>query len=91
MLADAGIERVDIFVLDVEGSEFMVLQTMDWSIPVGVFVVEMSHNDNDRMVKKLLYRKGYYKSKWKIDHYCPAETGCARNEVFERAHLSSER
>ena len=42
MLHLAGLsDGIDLFSLDVEGAELLVLQTMDWSIPVKVFVIEM--------------------------------------------------
>ena len=34
-------QAVDYFSLDVEGSELVVLETMDWSIPVRVWVIEL--------------------------------------------------
>ena len=34
MLELAGVRSIDLFSLDVEGGELLVLQTFDWSIPV---------------------------------------------------------
>jgi hypothetical protein len=41
ILRNVGATRIDLFSLDVEGSELKVLQTMDWDIPVHVWLVEM--------------------------------------------------
>lgn len=35
------IKYIDLWILDVEGSELDVLETMNWDIPVGVIAVEM--------------------------------------------------
>ena len=40
ILHENGIKRIDLLSLDVEGSEEVVLETMDWSIPVHVIVIE---------------------------------------------------
>ena len=45
LLKQYGIKRVDLFSLDVEGAEEIVLDTFDWSIPVHVIVIE-SHDYN---------------------------------------------
>ena len=40
ILQDAKITHIDFFSLDVEGHEYEVLQSMDWSIPVHVLLLE---------------------------------------------------
>lgn len=40
-----GIKRIDLFSLDVEGAEEIVLDTIDWTIPIYVIVIE-SHDYN---------------------------------------------
>jgi len=47
MLHDASITAIDIFIVDVEGAELMVLENMDWTIPIKVLVVEMGRGDRD--------------------------------------------
>ncbi|KAK2152322.1 hypothetical protein LSH36_333g00023 [Paralvinella palmiformis] len=83
MLKDAGVVSVDFFVLDVEGAELMVLETMDWSIPVKVFVVEMGRGEKDKQLIELLRSKGYKKSLWNIRGFCLMGHDCANNQVFE--------
>lgn len=41
MLQEARVQHIDFFSLDVEGHELEVLETMDWNIPVGVWLVEL--------------------------------------------------
>ena len=57
----AGLEKADVFVLDVDGAELQVLETMDWTIPVGVWVVELDGSDStkDNAVRALLGAHGY--------------------------------
>ena len=83
MLNEAGIKAVDFFILDVEGAELMVLETMDWSISVKVFVVEMGRGEKDKKVIDLLASKGYKKSLWNIRGFCIEGRDCANNQVFE--------
>ena len=64
MLEMAGLSRVRLFSLDVEGAELHVLRTIDFSrIEVGVFVVELDGSDKkkDNAVRHLLAAHGYMK------------------------------
>ena len=61
LLKRAGLEQIDVFILDVEGAEYSVLQTMDWSIPVKVWIVEMNHSPNQPIID-LFAEHGYYDS-----------------------------
>ena len=64
MLEMAGLTRVRLFSLDVEGAELHVLRTIDFSrIEVGVFVVELDGHDKekDKAVRQLLAAQGYIK------------------------------
>jgi len=83
MLKESGVRAVDFFILDVEGAELMILETMDWSIPVKVFVVEMGRGDKDKQLIDLLQRKGYKKSLWNIRGFCLEGRDCTNNQVFE--------
>jgi FkbM family methyltransferase len=52
ILLDAGITHIDFWSLDVEGAEYEVLQTMDWSIPVGVICIEICGGESADMNEK---------------------------------------
>lgn len=39
--ANPPIKYIDLWILDVEGSELDVLETMNWEVPVGVIAIEM--------------------------------------------------
>ena len=62
LLQLAGLGHVDLFVLDVEGAELLVLQTIDWSqVTVGVFAIEMDgyHKKRDAAIASFLEQHGY--------------------------------
>ena len=48
MIRLAKLEEIHFFSLDVEGAELLVLSTMDWSVPVHVWMVEMPSDDDQR-------------------------------------------
>ena len=56
ILKEYGIKRIDLFSIDVEGSEEIVLDTMDWQIPVHVIVIE-AHEYNSPTGKEGHERK----------------------------------
>ena len=71
-----GLPHVDVFFLDVEGSELAVLEGWDWHIPIYVMVIEMfeSATDSETLaqydkIREILRQQGY---------------------VFNRRHSSNE-
>jgi FkbM family methyltransferase len=79
VLKHAGVDHIDFFSLDVEGHEYDVLQSMDWSIPVHVLLVETLGLPNDDKVRKLLSENGFvYDGK------------CAHNEVWVHSSYHNE-
>lgn len=60
VLKEAGVKKVDFFSLDVEGYELHVLNGMDWSIEVQVWLIEIHETCEDGpAIRKLLEEKGY--------------------------------
>ena len=56
-----GWSHIDFFSLDVEGAELQVLNTMDWRVPVRVWLIEMDPTlikRNDQ-IRRLLASHGY--------------------------------
>ena len=47
IISKTDIKYIDLFILDVEGFEFPALQSMNWSIPVGLLCVEMNHQKGE--------------------------------------------
>lgn len=50
------IEYIDLFSIDVEGGELVVLETMNWNIPVYIIIIELdsSNKDKDEKCRKIL-------------------------------------
>ena len=61
VLHESSISYLDFFCLDVEGGELEVLKTMDWTIPVYVFCVELDgHNEEkDEECRDILRNNGF--------------------------------
>jgi FkbM family methyltransferase len=57
VLRSASVTTIDFWSLDVEGGEWDVLTSMDWSIPVHILLVE--RNANDAQIEQLLVSKGF--------------------------------
>lgn len=86
ILHASGVSKVDFFILDVEGGERIVLDTMDWDIPVRVWVVEVGRGeDRDKEVIEMFLSHGYVRSEWDIRTFCPKDKRkyCGKNVVFE--------
>ena len=63
MLRMQGIAAIDFFSLDVEGSEIHVLRTMDWTIPVHVWCIEVQEHDS-AVIGELMKKHGYVRRQW---------------------------
>jgi len=68
LLRSAGVSYLDLFSLDVEGSEMKVLRTMDWSIPVRVWCIEWNAEHSPKSINasiaSLMSEKGYKRHSW---------------------------
>ena len=60
------VPHVDVFFLDVEGSELAVLEGWDWSVPIYVMVIEMFDSITDEKtlqeytkIRSILTEQGY--------------------------------
>lgn len=92
MLRAAALRSIDFFSLDTEGSELSVLQTMDWSVPTKVFLVELDGQNKakDDGVRELLRSRGYrqhgermgfrkWNELWVDPNFAPAATPSRSN------------
>lgn len=75
-----GFEHIDFFSLDVEGSELVVVSTLDFEkISVDTFCIELDEHDpppKNRRVENLLAQKGYQR--------CVVPGSSARNGCFRK-------
>jgi FkbM family methyltransferase len=68
ILKDSGIQRIDLLSIDVEGGELGVLETMDFSIPVYVIVLEADNNNKGKneACRNILRKNGFVFDR----HFC---------------------
>ena len=65
ILKESKVKYIDFWSLDVEGSEFEVLKSMDWHIPVYLICIEMLHASckkqirNNKCSRRVLKRNGF--------------------------------
>jgi FkbM family methyltransferase len=95
LLEQHQIRHIDVFFLDVEGAELLVLETIDWDkVQIDILVVEMSYGSdltkNDK-IRNLLYPMGY-KTPFSMHELCienhklngKESVGCMPSDVFVR-------
>ena len=58
LLHEHGVKRIDLLSLDIEGGEFDVLQTFDFS-SVDIDVITVENNFHDHHIRIFLAGKGY--------------------------------
>lgn len=63
LLRMVGLRKIDLFSLDVEGSEIKVLSTHDWSLPVRVWCIEVAE-ERRAAIDALMSSKGYRHTRW---------------------------
>ena len=59
VLHHAGIKRIDFWSLDVEGSEYEALETMNWSIPVYLICIETQPDQYKERCHAILRANGF--------------------------------
>lgn len=71
-----GVEKVDLFFLDASGAELVVLESLDWSIPIRFFVIEAGEHNaaKNKAVRALLESKNYQFA---------GQIGSQHSEVYE--------
>lgn len=62
VLKDAGVKYIDLWSLDVEGSELEVLEGMNWNIPVYIIIIEVAHDvykEKTEKCRNILRKQGF--------------------------------
>ena len=61
IINQSNIDYIDVYFIDVEGAELMVLDTTDWSIPIYLIIIELHNTDieKDNKCRKLLLKNGF--------------------------------
>ena len=86
LLRAVGVVYADLFSLDVEGSEVKVLETMDWSIPVRVWCIELNVSlspvSNNESIANIMTLHGYERKPWL--HEFDATRPLSHNQLWVR-------
>ena len=97
MLDAAGVLDIDLFSLDVEGAELVVLETIDWNATnIHVLLVEQdsSNEDKNQAVRDLLAGVGFVDARpthGSIKDACLPGRDCTANEVYINPAFRSRR
>jgi len=86
ILKNSEIKYIDFLSIDVEGSEQTVLETMDFSIPVYVIVIELDgHNPKkDQNCRNILMSNGFvYDRRINIDEYWVNPTYYRKDVLYD--------
>ena len=61
IIKKSKIEYIDLMSIDVEGGELVVLETMDWTIPIYIIIIELDNRNEkkDNQCRDLLKEKGF--------------------------------
>jgi FkbM family methyltransferase len=72
ILQKSNIKYIDFLSIDVEGGELVVLQTLDFSVPIYVVCIELDgHNpEKDEKCRTILAKNGFaYKTRFSINEF----------------------
>ena len=81
-----NIKYIDILSIDVEGAEHAILETMDWSIPVYVIIIELDENnkEKDELCKNILRERGFeFNKKIHISEFWINKNYFRINELYD--------
>jgi len=82
----AGVKHVNVMMVHVSGDPWPVLSTMDWSVSVDIWVLELDETGgmSHETLRASLKLHGYVQAKWDIKLWCDAPNSCMQNEVWLR-------
>lgn len=80
ILKEANVEKIDFFSLDVEGAELTVLDTIDWSLPISIFLIETTKNKKE--IRQRMLSNGFRLADFDIRSFCRRGRDCSENDVF---------
>ena len=77
IIKSTDIQSIDLFSLDVEGHEYEILKSWDFSVPISVILIEMLGVDKekDNLCREILTKNGYV-----------LDCKCAHNEIYVLQH-----
>jgi len=95
IIDSTGLLDLDLFSLDVEGAELMVLETLNFSVTnIRVLLVELdgTNKEKDAKVRSLILSHGFLISEGSITSACKLRAKyCMKNEVFINPYFNSRK
>ncbi|EJK75815.1 hypothetical protein THAOC_02453, partial [Thalassiosira oceanica] len=84
----AGLDHVNVFIINVPGDPWAVIRTMDWDVMVDIWVLRMDDGSNvyHDTARASLRLHDYVPAAWDIKLWCdtPSPDDCKENEVWLR-------
>jgi hypothetical protein len=71
IIKETKLTHIDLLSLYVEGHEYEVLQSWDFSVPIDVILIETLGKEKDELCREILIKNNY-----------KFVTKCAHNEIF---------
>ena len=86
ILKKSGVEYIDFISIDVEGGEQVVLETMDFSLPIYVVCIELDgHNvEKDAICRHILAKNGFtFKKRFSINEFWVNDNYFRKDVVYD--------
>jgi len=90
ILRNNQVPYIDLLSIDVEGGEQVVLETMDWDIPVFVIIIELDgHNpEKDQKCRDILLERGFtFDIRVNINEFWINKNYARKEKLFSRGTL----
>lgn len=87
ILKKSAVEYIDFLSIDVEGGELVVLETLDFSVPIYVICVELDgHNvEKDDKCRSILASNGFtFKKRFSINEFWVNDNYFRKDIVYDR-------
>ena len=87
ILKKSAVEYIDFLSIDVEGGELVVLETLDFSVPIYVICVELDgHNvEKDDKCRSILVKNGFtFKKRFSINEFWVNDNYFRKDIVYDR-------
>ena len=87
IINDCNLKYIDLLSIDVEGAELIVLETIDFSIPIYVIVIELDKNneEKDQQCRDVLLKNGFkFDNRTNINEFWINENYFRKDKLFDK-------
>jgi hypothetical protein len=87
IIKESNLQYIDLLSIDVEGAELIVLETIDFSIPIYVIVIELDENNKtkDQKCRDILLKNGFtFNNRTNINEFWINENYFRKDKLFNR-------